>query len=341
MNTQKVSLLCLLLLLVFGTVADAKIVFSSYRDGVQGIYVMDNDGSNETLLLTGDRWTIYPDCWSPNGQWILFESWATGPALMRPDGTNIRKLEGLPDEASSIGRMSFSPDSRSIVFDMSVKIDGKLKWSVNVLNIETGKLKKIADVNATFCDWSPDGKSIVYSEPGRVGGVGGTLWIMGADGQRPRQLLNPPGRGAFKAPRWSPDGRQIVYLHDEYVWERREGFALALIYKGHRYLICDRNGKNIKRLRIPKDWRPSKIDWMDDGKSVVFSAYVGLELDKLAPPNDEFPPSNIYKYHIETGEITQLTNHPGRDDTLDWISDDVLSVTPVGKKKVTWGAIKE
>ena len=40
MALQKISLLCLLLLLFFGTVADAKIVFGSSRDGIQGVYVM-------------------------------------------------------------------------------------------------------------------------------------------------------------------------------------------------------------------------------------------------------------------------------------------------------------
>ena len=335
MYLNKVVFLCLMLMLL-GTVADAKIVFSSYRDGVAGIYVMDDDGSNETLLLAvpRPRWFLYHNCWSPNGQLILFLDRVRDPAVMRPDGTHIRQLEGLPDNAY-IGRVSFSPDSRSIVFDMMVKIGGKWKESVNVLNIVTGQLRKIADVDAGGCDWSPDGKSSVYGQPGKVGREGNTLWIMGADGHNLRKLLDPIRWGWFSAPRWSPDGKQIVYLRTEYA--AKPGFVI----KAYRYLICDRNGKNIKELQIPKDWRPLDIDWMDDGKSVVFSAYVGLELEKPEPPDEEFPPANLYKYHIETQEITQLTHHPGKDMMLDWISDDMLSVTPQGKKKVTWGTIKK
>ena len=337
MSVQKVSLLCLLLL--FGAVADAKIVFGSRRDGVAGVYVMDDDGRNQRLLKEeGERWFPSPDCWSPDGQQIAF-SIRGGEYLMHPDGTNIRKLI-VPK--AYIGRMSFSPDSKSLVFNMRVELDDKEKYSVNVFNIEMGKIKEIADVSATFCDWSPDGKQIVFSKPGVVGeDAGDTLWIMGVDGHNPRQLLRPPIQGRFKAPRWSPDGKQLVYLHDQYVWEPRPGVALAIIYKAHRYLICDRNGKDIKQLRIPKDWRPLQIDWMDDGKSVVFSAYVGLPLNERAPPPDQFPPCNIYKYHISTGEITRLTDHPGKDGTLDWISDDVLPVSPKGKMQTQWGKLKK
>ena len=58
------------------------------------------------------------------------------------------------------------------------------------------------------------------------------------------------------------------------------------------------------------------------------------------PLPDQLPPCNIYKYHIPTGEITRLTDHPGTDGTLDWISDDVLPVSAVGKKSDV-GKVKE
>ncbi len=58
------------------------------------------------------------------------------------------------------------------------------------------------------------------------------------------------------------------------------------------------------------------------------------------PPNSDT--HDIYRYHLFTGEMVNLTNTPAVDDYgPDWISDDVLSVTPQGKKKVTWGQVKQ
>ena len=106
-------------------------------------------------------------------------------------------------------------------------------------------------------------------------------------------------------------------------------------------MICDRDGENIKQLKIPKDWECYSIDWMDDGESIVFSAGVGIPVDGPLPRGFEWPPYNIYKYHIKTETITQLTDHPGEDGVLDWISDDVLPVSPQSKKKVMWGTLKK
>ena len=346
MHLVKVGTLCLLLLFLSNG-ASAKIVFSSTRDGVKGVYVMDDDGSNQRPLIESEKLEPYPNSWSPDGKHILFKNrvqWNGRSVLflMNPDGTNIRQL--TPDDDRYIGKCSFSPDGKSIVFNTLVRVGNNDEGSITVLNIETGKMKKIADINATYCDWSPDGKHIIFSGSLAVGGGGNTIWIMDADGHNPRRLI-PPQDGAvvvhqWKA-RWSPDGQKIVFTQREYTWEKIEGLGTALINKAHRYIICDRNGGNIKRLQIPKEWSPNSIDWMDDGKSVVFSAYDGIPLNKPILHDFVFPPANIYKYHIKTHVITQLTNHPGKDSTLDWISDDVLSVTPQGKKKVTWGKLKQ
>ncbi len=348
MHLVKVGALCLLFMFLL-TGASARIVFSSIRDGVQGVYVMDDDGSNQTLLTESEELEPYPNSWSPDGKHILFKSrvkWNGRSVLflMNPDGTNIQQL--TPDDDRYIGKCSFSPDGNSIVFDTYVRIGNHDKGRITVLNIETGKMKKIAEIDASFCDWSPDGKHIIFSKPLAVGGGGNTIWIMSADGHNQHPLVPEPAAGGVVihrwAPRWSPNGQKIVFTQDEYVWEKIEGLGTALIYKAHRYIICNLNGENIKRLQIPKEWRPvNTIDWMDDGKSVVFSAYDGIPLNKPILRDFVFPPANIYKYHIETHVITQLTNHPGKDSSLDWISDDVLSVTPQSKKKVTWGKLKQ
>ena len=347
MRLHKVGILCLILLL-FSNGTSAKIVFSSMREGVEGVYVMDDDGSNQKVLTESAELQPFPNCWSPDGQQILFKRRAEPHKsfvlfLMNADGTNIRQLTQV--DGSSIGKVSFAPDGKSIVFNRIVRIDDEEKPSITILNIKTRKMKEILNLNATFCDWSPDGKHILFSKPVAVGGGGNTIWIMDVDRRNPRPLIPEPARDPVIIhrwkQRWSPDGKKIVYIQNEYTWERIPNVGTALIYKAHRYMICDQNGENIKQLPIPKDWYPISIDWMDDGESVVFSAQVGIPLNKLIQHGFVFPPANIYKYHIPTGVRTQLTEHPGEDDSIDWISDDVLSVTPHGKKKVTWGTLKQ
>ena len=342
MKRHKVFLLSLLLLLA-STAAHAKIVFSSVRNDIHGIYVMDDDGSNQTLLTNefGPRSSI----WSPDGRQIVFNRYVHHSVvlcLMNPDGTNIRQLTEA--DRSYVGRASFSPDGKSIVFNRLAENRNGGKDCTVVLNIETGKMQEIAEFWGHQHDWAPDGKHIICAEP-FTDGVNNTIWIMEADGHNLRPLIPAAAfDGEFtirrEFPRWSPDSQQIVFTQIEYKTGVVPNVGTGRFFKAFRYMICNRNGENIRSLHIPKDMEGLSVDWMDDGESIVFSARAAIPLNKPLP-NFDYPPPNIYKYHIWTRVMTRLTNHPGRDYTIDWISDDVLPVSPQGKKKVTWGTLKQ
>ena len=94
-----------ILLLFFSTVAGAKILFDSTRDGVRGIYVMDDDGSNITLLTNENR--SYLPRWSPNGKLIVFNQSSRPLSLMNSDGTNIREITDLPEKGIGLGGWFF------------------------------------------------------------------------------------------------------------------------------------------------------------------------------------------------------------------------------------------
>lgn len=331
-------------LLFFSTVASAKIVFSSTRDGPRGIYVMDDDGSNITPLTNEGR--PYLPHWSPDGKLIVFRKHraSRGFFLMNSDGTNIRKITVPPKKALDFPG-SFSPDSKSIVFYRYVDIEeGPNDYYLMVLNLKSGKEHQIAEIQATSPDWSPDGKYIACSGAINLGGLGSGIRIMTANG-RNLKVIVPSGQVgnsilSASTPRWSPDSQKLLYSQTKYSRRLLAPNVNALIREEFRYIICDKSGKKLQTLNIPKDLRPFGNDWMDNGKSIVFSA-AKYPINEPPPGPEEWAPINIYKYHIRTGVLTQLTDDLGDEETVVWIDDDVLSVSPQGKKKVTWAQVKE
>ena len=337
------TLLCLFLLL-FPTAVNSKIVFSSIRDGIRGIYVMENDGSNVVLLTN----TLGPGSprWSPNGKHIVFQRQVDPQdfqryhlLMMNVERQNIRQLTEPGNNLDS--HPSFSPDGKLILFHRREGIDNKnMKSSINVLNIESGKIKQISNHFVNHPDWSPDGKQILFSQVPGLAGTG-NIWIMDANGENARELLPPlPVEGLFvrrRNPRWSSNGKLILYH------ESKEEFAVIdgevhFIPHGYFYYIYAIDDGSIQQLNVPKNWKPVVIDWVDEGNSVVFTA-AAVKLNQL--PDDEPIKYNIYKYNITNEKITRLTEHPGQDIALDWISNKVYAVSPIGKQSVQWGELKK
>ena len=138
-----------LLFLFFAMEASAKIVFDSTREGVDGIYVMDDDGGNVTLLTDA----LEPDLprWSPDGKYIVFDrnkdKWhrRNDPLfLMNSDGTDIQQLTTPPENGYDTAG-PFSPDGKSILFCRRERVNNKAKHTLSVIDIESGQITKLIE----------------------------------------------------------------------------------------------------------------------------------------------------------------------------------------------------
>ena len=258
----------ILLVLLFCPIGGhAKIVFLSaptpFSKDIEAIYVMDDDGRNKTRVFEGKSY-LWDTQWTPTGQ--IFFSSSNRLYRINPDGTGLEELADLKPLGGKWGSLALSPEGKKVVFDLEERIEGKLVWSVHVLEIGTGTIRKIADANFAGSDWSPDGRQIVYSTSLHLNGGGNSIWVMNADGRKKREILKPPPAGGVNSarwePRWSPDSQRIVYSQQDFVWEKQAPNVIAFIRKGHSIVICDKNGKTIRRLEVPKNLDAVSFAWM-------------------------------------------------------------------------------
>ena len=347
MRILKITLIISLILL-FTTAASAKIVFSAYKNGNDNIYVMDDDGSNIRQITDFPHSEVDPR-WSPDGTQIAFLR-DTNPSdtvhrntfIMNADGTNVRQLTNY---RGNDRKLAFSPDGKKLLVSSMPNTSGPM-LGLHVIDIESGDIQKISRHEIYGVDWSPDGKEIVYANDD-ISLTEDNIWIMNADGTNARPLIPPIIQKRTmdrRYPRWSPDGQQILHIEtDKIVTETK--FPNGAISYGrksagtYRYRIYNLNDGGTQTLNIPEGWSPYSVAWMDGQKSVLLCAFVDFE-HILA--RDRW--TQIYKYDIASGTITQLTHDRGGKRGADWISDDgvsVTSVSPAGKQSVRWGQLKK
>lgn len=342
MNWYKLSIVCGLMLFL-STLASAKIVFRSKRDGNGKIYVINDDGTS-LQRLTNTPFSDGAPQWSPNGKTIAFHrdlhSAGAGKGqqydlfIMNADGSNPRNLTNHP---ALDAYPSWSPDGRYLAFTSSR--GGRGTAEIFVIHISSGEVRQLTDYAkrdgyATSPSWSPDGKQIAYelSLPDRDRDI----YIMDADGKNARPLTKPakplPGRVIPRFfPRWSPDGKQILYVEREYA--RIKG---AFRPVSHKLFISHTNDPHRQRLAIPTDWRINLYCWTGDRAQILFSALSSAREDGVIKPGSNY---EIYRYNRDNGQIINLTNNLSKDSNPDW-SGHSLAVSPTEKAFMRWGEIK-
>lgn len=168
------------------------------------IYTLNADGTGLRRLTSAGR-NFFP-AWSPDGEWIAFDSNYTLPLaaiwIMRSDGSE-RQVIG-PTGA----RMPEWHPSGSLLVH--------IREAFHVATMTTqGNDIRFLTANAEYShpEYSPDGSRIAYERLGPPF-PGPQVWVMNADGSDQRQLTTRIGG----SPSWSPDGRRIVFVRED--WSR-------------------------------------------------------------------------------------------------------------------------
>ena len=322
-KSLKTLVVCCIVLFI-PRLAIAKIVFISQRDGGDNIYVMDDDGSNLQRLTNTQlpQWDGGP-VWSPDGKRIaFFRNIPKIPKRQHPrlfiidqDGSNEQQI--TEDKA---GNCTWAPDGRRIAFERDSNI-----YVVDIVTREIQQLTQNQDLVelAAGPAWSPNGKYIAYRQT--LARQGTTIYIMKSDGSDMHPLV-PRNEWVRYAPRWSPDSKYVLYfeaLYDPAVL----GFKLI----SSRTVIQEYGLKNRRILKTPEKWLIHRVCWFDNGKQVLISA------EEYGADDRQI---EIYKYHLANDQITNITNDPEDDYSQDWISDNILSVSPMDKKSTQWGKLK-
>jgi Tol biopolymer transport system component len=203
-----------------------------------------------------------PQRWSPDGERIAYEGWDDSDA------------------------------SRAGVYTARYPDGGDLE-----------RLTSIDDVHDIPTDYSPDGSHIVFyrTAPQEPWDVGGSLWIVDANGGDPVELDLGDLVPSWWA-RWSPDGSRIA-------------FASARLQNPSAIWTIEPDGTNLTRLFEDEEGRfPITPTWSPDGSQIMFA------LDPIA---DEFQhaPNGIYVIDADGTGLTPVLADGTSKRRFQWVSD--------------------
>jgi Tol biopolymer transport system component len=186
------------------------VIFGSLRSGIESLWRMNADGSEQTLLVPDAL--REPLAIAPDG-WIYYHSTKGGAAMWRV------RVEGGQPEKLVAGRYfpsAVSPDGKFLA--ASVRLEGAKANSLAVLAVEENASRVVKEFKPAdgaelpnWLRWSPDGKSIVYIVTKK--GIS-NLWAQPFEGGEPKQLTNFTSNRIYSFD-FSPDGKQIICARGE------------------------------------------------------------------------------------------------------------------------------
>lgn len=268
--------------------ASGRIAFTSSRNGVPRIYVMNDDGSQQRRL-TGDERIEMAASWSPDGRSVAFYSKPLGAGaselrIVEVDSGRTVVVTGNGREKGGAAP-TWSADGRRLAFSGRDDANRTQVWAVN--SDGSGLLNLSAKAPGRGRGWAsiaPDGQQVAF-----IAGLRTARAVIVADIASGETRTITPDRESFESPRWSPDGRQLLVAsnRDDPLESRNDIF------------VMNADGSAIRNLtRHPGE--DFEGQWSADGRSVVFqSLRTGT--------------SQLFRVDLASGQTVRLSNHPSHD----------------------------
>ena len=188
------------------------ISFSSSREPHDEIFIISADGQNgdERAITRREDLVAYEATFSPDGEWIVFESHKLDVeengiiTRYKIDGSG--EYESLTAASDDARQPNYSPAGDLILYQRS----SNEQWDIWIMSPGGENKKQLISGKGdkTDASFSPDGRFIVYSsDNGELEFA--NLFVISVDGGTPAQITDYAGYDG--APSWSPNGKWIVF----------------------------------------------------------------------------------------------------------------------------------
>ncbi len=193
----------------FRGVFQTRVVYVGGGVGNVKLYMADQDGAREQVLMTSTEPVLSPD-WSPDGKQIVYVSFEGGRPGIYMQTLATGRRERLTSFPGLNGAPSFSPDGRSLAICLSKGGNP----DIYVMDIASRQLRQMTNHPGidTEPSWTADGSAIIFTSS--RGGKPQLYKVSVGGGQTERVTYE----GDYNAHgRMSKDGKLYSFIH------RRDG----------------------------------------------------------------------------------------------------------------------
>ena len=218
----------------------------------------------------------------PGPEWIVFESDRDGNQEIYLTGPRGEQTLRLTQNSYTDTAPRLSPDKKRIVFESDR--DGNKEIYLMMRN-GTGQTRLTNSSSGDWSPaWSPDGNRIVFCSD-RAGAA--NLYTLESNSTNLKQLTRYQDEGARFGPVYSPEGDRLALTQKSKPGRRWRSVILDL--------------KDLSVWKFCGGLGNCRPAWSPDGKTIALVKHVDR-------PNTE-----IYLFHVASGELTRLTHNPAKD----------------------------